>query len=485
MGYSRVVSVFGRRRPWELLGLSLIFASMLGCGDIYRPVVTSVPPVQPSAQPIKWAIVTTCGNNTNVSAPTIDQVCVDSTVPGYASMVDFSGDSLYVRLNLGTGPRWVALAANTTGSAAEAIVYNTNADGTVTNFNAEYLPSNPPENNSVFTSTLLAGADPSTLLSTTNYLYVAEPGRKSIEVMKTASGANAPAGFLEIPLTDSNNPTAPQFPVNLVGHANAQRIYAISYDDSQTPPAGSCPASNSQGTATGIETATNTPSSNLPLGFCPIYGVMSSDNRRVFILNQGSGTVSVIDSEQNQIDTSANLIANQPGVPAGQIRVGQDPVWADIYYNGSILAVANAGSNTLTLINISEDVYGNDSPNFGQIIATVPVGSNPSSVSILQDGTRAYVANRGDGTVSVVSLTSDTVTKTIALPQEPCSAGNPNVLCTIHPISIAATTGTPTGKVYVVSPDTNVLTIIQTVDDTIDTNLPLTGNGIEVYLTGS
>lgn len=398
-------------------------------------------------------------------------------------MVDFSGDSLYVRLNLGNGPRWEGLAPNSNGSGG--VFYNTNVDGTITSFNVAYNPTSPPENNSVYSSTLLAGAAPSTLLSTTNYLYVSEPGRSSIEVMKTANGSNAPAGFLEIPLTDTRNPAAPQYPVNLVGNASAQRIYAISYDDSQTPPAGSCPASNSPGTATGIETTTNTPSSNLPLGLCPIYGVMSSDNRRVFILNQGSGTVSVIDSEQNQIDTNPNLANGQAGIPAGQIPVGQDPVWAAIYYTGSILAVANSGSNTLTLINISEDVYGNDSPNFGQIIATVPVGTNPSSVSILQDGTRAYVANRGDGTVSVVSLTNYTVTKTISLPQEPCSAGNPNVLCTIHPISIAATTGTPTGKVYVVSPDTNILTIIQTDNDTIDVNLPLTGNGIQVVLTGS
>ncbi|MGC2510164.1 MAG: YncE family protein, partial [Acidobacteriaceae bacterium] len=325
---------------------------------------------------------------------------------------------------------------------------------------------------------------PSTMLSTTNYLYVSQTGRGSVEVMKTANGAFSPAGFLEIPLADTTNPSASQYPAYLVGNRGAQRIYAISYADSGLP-APSCPGSNSAGLATGIETTTNTPSSNLPLGLCPVFGVMSPDNRRVFVLNQGSGTVSVIDSQQNQIDKSANLIANQPGVPAGQIAVGQNPVWADIYSTGSILAVANAGSNTLTLINISEDVYGNDSPNFGKIIATVPVGSEPSSVSILQDGTRAYVANRGDGTVSVVSLTSNTVTTTISLPQEPCSAGNPNVLCIVHPVSIAATTGTPTGKVYVVSPDTNMLTIIQTIDDTIDTTLPLTGNGIQVYLTGS
>lgn len=398
-------------------------------------------------------------------------------------MVDFSGDTLYVRLNVGNGPRWEALAPNSNGSGG--IVYNTNADGTVTNFGALYNPTNPPESHLVYSSTLLADADPSTMLSTRNYLYVSQTGRGSVEVMKTANGAFSPAGFLEIPLTDPSNPSAPQYPANLVGNATAQRIYAISYADSARLPTPSCPGSNSPGVATGIETTTNTPSSNLPVGLCPVYGVMSYDNRRVFILNQGSGTVSVIDSQQNQIDTSANLIANQPGVPAGQIAVGQDPVWASIYNTGSILAIANAGSNTLTLINISEDVYGNDSPNFGQIIATVPVGNSPSSVSVLQDGTRAYVANRGDGTVSVVSLTSNTVTKTIPLPQEPCSAGNPNVLCTVHPMSIAATTGTPTGKVYVVSPDTNVLTIIQTVDDTIDTTLPLTGNGIQVYLTGS
>jgi YVTN family beta-propeller protein len=322
------------------------------------------------------------------------------------------------------------------------------------------------------------------MLSTRNYLYVSQPGRGSVEVMRTANGAVAPAGFLEIPLIDPANPTIPQYPENLVGNPTAQRIYAISYDDPAGLPAPTCPSSNAAGVATGIETTTNTPSSTLPLGLCPVYGVMSSDNRRVFILNRGSGTVSVIDSQQNQLDTSANLVANQPSVPAGQIAVGQDPVWADIYNTGAILAVANAGSNTVTLINISEDVYGNDSPNFGKVIATVLVGSQPWSISVYQDGTRAYVANRGDGTVSVVSLISNTVTKTIPLPQEPCSAGNPDVLCNVHPMSIAATTGTPTGKVYVVSPDTNELAIIATVNDSIDTTLPLTGNGIQVYLTG-
>lgn len=476
-----MLSGFGHRSPWLVVGSILVFSSILGCGDIYRPVVTSVPPVQPAAQPTKYAIVITCGNNPNTAAPTIDQVCANSTVPGLASIVDFSGDSLLVQVNLGTGPRWLGL--NSTGTLS----YIANTDGTIDSFTVE----TSTESNNVNISTLLPNTfssltpnalAPNAVLSTANYLYVSQPGRSSVAALSETTGV-APSVVLDIPITD---PTAPpntsQNPINIVGNPTTQRVYAIS----QGANVGSCPTSGSNGTATGIEVSTNTISSTLPLGACPVYGVMSADNRRTFILNQGSGTVTVIDSQQNQIDTNPNLNGG-----TGTITVGSGPDWADIYNNGAILAVTNSGSGTLSLINISTDSFGHDSPNFGQTIATVPLwtGNNlpssvqPSSVSILQDGTRAYVANRGNGTVSVVSLVSNTVTKTIALPQEPCNAAQPNVLCAVHPISIAATTGTPTGKVYVVSPDTNVLTILQTVNDTISQNLPLTGNGIQVRVT--
>ena len=464
MGYSRVLSGFGRRSPWLVLGSILVSASVLGCGDLYRPIVTNVPPVQPAPQPTKYAVVITCGNNANPAALNIDQVCTHSTAPGLASMVDFSGDSLMVRVNLGTGPRWLAL------DSAGLTAYIPNTDGTINSF----FIQNSTETNNVNTSTLLAGAAPNTLLSTANYLYVSQPGRSSIAVLQPLSSSSAPSAVLEIPITNPAAPTVPQNPVNLVGRSSGQRIYAIS----QGGNAANCPTSGSTGSATGIEIATNTISSVLPLGVCPIYGVMTKDRRRAFILNQGSGTVTVIDSEQNQIDKNPNLNGG-----TGTITVGQGPIWADLYENGAILAVANSLSNTLSLINISVDSFGNDTQDFGKIIATVPVGSGPSSVAILQDGTRAYVANRNDGTVSVVSLFSNTVLKTIPLPPQPCVASQPSVLCKVHPISIAATTGQPLGKVYVVSPDTNMMTVIRTDNDTVYTNVELTGNGIQVRVT--
>lgn len=437
---------------------------------MYRPVVTSLPPVQPAPQPTKYAVVITCGNNPNVAALAIDQVCLASTAPGNASLVDFSGDTLSARVNVGNGPRWLALSGR--GTTA----YMTDAAGTISSFVAITSPTFPLESNNVDTSTLLPDLPPNTgppnrLLSTSNFLYVSQPGRSSIAVLKAINGA-APSAFLEVPISDPAAPQVAQNPIDIVGNSNTQRVYAIS----QGPNAASCPASGSAGEATAIETSTNTVSAVLPLGLCPVYGVMSSDYRRTFILNQGSGTVTVIDSEQNRIDTNPNLTN-------GTIAVGQGPVWADIYNNGAILAVANSQSNTLSLINISTDSFGNDTASFGQVLANVPVGSQPSSVAILQDGTRAYVANYGDGTVSVVSLITNTVLKTISLPQAPCQAGQPNVLCIVHPLSIAATTGTPLGKVYVVSPDTNMLTIIRTDNDTIYDNLALTGNGIQVRVT--
>ncbi|HUZ03835.1 MAG TPA: hypothetical protein VMU62_00640 [Acidobacteriaceae bacterium] len=443
-----------------LAAVAFVLASALGCGDTYRPIVTNIPPVQPAPQPSKFALVITCGPGVITGAVNINQVCTApsgspvGTVPpiGLGSIVDFSGDSLMVRINLGNGPRWIGLNGN--GGNA----YTANADGTINTFGI----STRLETNQILTSTLLPGAAPSTLLAASGgYLYVVEPGRNSIAVMQ----GTPPAVQLEIPITASN-------PVNMVGNYTAQRVYAIAQGANTT-----CPTTGTAGTITAIEKNTNTISAVIPSGVCPTYGIMSQDNKRAFVLNQGSGTITVIDSQQNQLDLNPNN-PNNPNTPYfknGTIDLSegtgapQGPVWADIYNNGSILAVVNSLANTLTLINVSLDSFGNDSPSFGQIIATVPVGNTPSSVAVLQDGTRAYVANYADQTVSVVSLTSNQVLHTI-----PVSG---------HPISIAATTGTPTGKVYVVSPDSNVMTIIRTDNDTVSNSLVLTGNGIQVRVT--
>jgi len=97
-------------------------------------------------------------------------------------------------------------------------------------------------------------------------------------------------------------------------------------------------------------------------------------------------------------------------------------------------------------------------------------------VTILRDGSRAYIANQLDGSVSIVDLTTFQVTKTIALP--PNSNG-----VQVQPRSIASVYSTPAGTVYVASPNSNTLAVINTETDTVSATVLLPANAVSVYST--
>jgi YVTN family beta-propeller protein len=96
------------------------------------------------------------------------------------------------------------------------------------------------------------------------------------------------------------------------------------------------------------------------------------------------------------------------------------------------------------------------------------VGANPASVTVLADGSRAYTANQSDGTVSIVDLSSYSVEK--------------SALAVVgHPRTVVSTQNSQFGKVYVASPDSPYLTVIQTGGtdpDTVDTALFLSAGNI-------
>jgi DNA-binding beta-propeller fold protein YncE len=71
-------------------------------------------------------------------------------------------------------------------------------------------------------------------------------------------------------------------------------------------------------------------------------------------------------------------------------------------------------------------------------------------------------------TVSVVNLTSNTVTATI-----PISG---------HPAWITTAASQPSGKVYVVCKDSQVMTVIKTDSDRVWTTIPLQGFGVSVRM---
>jgi YVTN family beta-propeller protein len=279
--------------------------------------------------------------------------------------------------------------------------------------------------------------------------------------------------------------------INLTGVPSAQRVYSISQGNTLSTAGdlawGACGNPSSvtvNGEADGIETASNSISSRIPVGVCPVYGVTSPDGRRAFILNRGSGTITVINTQTNQLDTidaSSHLNGNATiNLCNGAVPCNAGPVYADFFAPSNLLVVANYDNDTVSVIDTSlvESGVGagNDSPNFGNVLATIPVGHQPAALTVLQDptNTRAYVANKGDGTVSVVDLKSFTRLSTITLPVH-------NGVTPL-PRSIVSNYNYPMGKVYVSAQNSPYVTVIRTDTDVVSAEILVQGNVADIHI---
>jgi YVTN family beta-propeller protein len=251
------------------------------------------------------------------------------------------------------------------------------------------------------------------------------------------------------------------------------------------------PGTASLGEVDSIEVATNTVSAQIPAGKCPVYAIESPDTRRVFVLNRGDDTITVINGQTNASNactpftgqTGATVTCHPvlplstsavkatgvtpPNGTAGMISIA-GPVFAEYNAVSNQLVVANYDGSSVSVVDVSLDEYGNDSATFGTTF-TIPVGNNPASVTALADGSRAYTANQTDGTVSIVNLTSHTFEKTL-----PVNG---------HPRTVASTQNSLYGKVYVASPDSEFLTILRTDLDLVDTTVLVEGNIVDVRVT--
>lgn len=448
------MSLFSKHlgRPQALLayaGLALVIAVMAaGCGAGYRPVVTPINPSGPAPQPASLAAV--------VSSPS-------PTSPGIATIINYAGDTIMATAPIGVGP--ITFTLDETGSTG----YTVNSDGTITNFPA----SNNLQQKNVTFSTLPSTAVPVNLFSPSSGLWMADLDGNVIDVL-----TGAPEAFkLAIPVA----PT----PIGVVGPGVvAQRNYAITQGAVATGvDCNNSPTTGPLGEADGIEIANFTVSSRIPLGKCPVFAILSPDGRRLFVLNRGDDTITVINSQNNTLNACTpfvnqvgRLVTCHPSLPlsttAGltgpNVPAIAGPVSAE--YNGatSQLIVADYDGGTATLIDVSLDEFGDDSATFGTTF-TMPVGANPASVTALFDGSRAYTANQADGTVTVLNLTSHTPLKTVAV--------------TGHPRTVVSTQNSLYGKVYVASPDSPYLTILRTDQDIVDTTVLVQGNIVDVRVS--
>jgi hypothetical protein len=485
--------------------------STVGCGNQYRPVVSAIGTVGPAGQPTKYAVA--------VSTPTL------ANSLGLATIVDFSGDTVLATPNVQMNPNYFQVNAN--GSQA----YITNAQGSLDTFPL----SNPGTllTSEVVQTTLPVGSDPVSISA-----FAPASGLSTIFVPQTGTNTIAAVNATTAALYDTVNiEGGGTNPYYVVGATGTPRVYAIS----QNRP-------GSTGQVDALETISTTSlsdSAQIYVGVTPVYGVMTADDRRAFIINKGSSDVTVLNVPSNALDTlppppatvpptpptpsfplgtiplCPNLVASPNTIPNAACP-NDNPVWADLNTTGTELVVLNQGdgvhAGTLSVINIplcnAAALATNpncsltnpvDATGFGQILANVPVGVNPTMVSVLQgaDGNAptAYVINQSDstgtclssttgssgaGTVTVVNLQTDQVTTTICGVNGTAATATANGTSNLifgHPNSVSATSGQPTGKVYITASDNQYLDVIYTDTNSVETHIPLQGNGLRVLVT--
>ena len=203
-----------------------------------------------------------------------------------------------------------------------------------------------------------------------NRAYVANFARDAIHVI------DIPARAIVANIPVAGNPTG--VALNPAG----TRLFVV---HDLAPPA---PA-NSQG-VTVFNTENFGPIVTIPVGQGASRIAMDPLGTRVFVSNTASGSVSMIDAQNNV------FLQNIP-VPGGPLGMGVDPA-------GQRLYVAQSTANTVAVIDIASR----------QVVAGRIVGTRPDSIVVHPSAPRFFVSNRGSNDVSVVSTDTMALLYTMA-----------------------------------------------------------------------
>jgi len=136
---------------------------------------------------------------------------------------------------------------------------------------------------------------------------------------------------------------------------------------------------------------------------------------------------------------------------------------------GQFAYISNIGNDTVSVIDTSTNM----------IVATIPVGTDPSGVVVSPDNTRVYIANgQPSSSISVIDATNNTVIATIAVGGDP------------EGIAI-----TPDGsRVYVANSESNTVSVIDTATNSVIATVgvgrdpggvAVNPSGTQVYVTAA
>ena len=200
----------------------------------------------------------------------------------------------------------------------------------------------------------------------TNKLYVTNHQSASVSVIDGASDTvikNIKVGKDPFHLIHASTPTG-------------EKIYVANIDFSDTE----------QDSISVISTSIDEVIADIPIGVDPQFLLYNPDNHKVYVSNQGSQSVSVIDTVTDTVEKTILLRQSGPS------QMAYDSINDKLY-------VVNIGSDSVSIIDT----------NSNSLIKTITLGGDPGFVVFASDLNyqKMYVANRGLDNIAVINSQSD------------------------------------------------------------------------------
>jgi YVTN family beta-propeller protein len=213
------------------------------------------------------------------------------------------------------------------------------------------------------------------------------------------------------------------FPVGIAINPNTKKVYV---------------ANEYSNTVSVIDTETDKVQSRINVDVFP-YGIDTNPlNNRVYVTNKGSNTVSVIDGS---IDTKLLDIA-----------VGKSPVGVAVNPSANWIYVTNLDDGTLSII----DGISNE------VVKTLSVGKIPYGIAVNPLSNKIYVTDIDSNTVSVIDGETNNITAKISVGKRPTG------------LAIDVTEGN--NRLYVSNLDSNSISVIDTLTNNVIHNITSVGD---------
>jgi len=162
---------------------------------------------------------------------------------------------------------------------------------------------------------------------------------------------------------------------------------------------------------------------------------------RIYITNEASGDLSVIDSARHEVIATVKLGKRPRGIHASPDR-------KTIYValSGSPMAPPGVDESTLPPPDRTADGIGVFDVESNKLLRVIPSGSDPEEFDLSKDGKLLYVSNEDDAAVSIVDIAAARVVHQLRVGEEP-----------------EGVTSSPDGRfVYVTSENDGTVSVIDT-----------------------